>query len=79
MEQAFVITATNPQKRRRIDPETINQDELKVLYVRAIAAANLPFRLVKFPKFHALLIYLNKDVGNTLVKSHIDVRKCVIC
>jgi len=24
MEQAFIITAVNPQKRRRIDPKTIN-------------------------------------------------------
>jgi hypothetical protein len=56
MEQAFAIAAANPQKRRRIDPETINQDELEVLYVRAIAAANLPFRLVECPEFRALLI-----------------------
>jgi len=78
MEQAFAITAANPQKRRRIDPESINQDELEVLYVRAIAATNLPFRLVECPEFCALLIYLNKDVGNTLAKSHTDVRKWVI-
>ena len=49
-----------------------------MLYIRAIAAANLLFRLVECPEFRALLIYLNKDVGNTLVKSHVDVRKWVI-
>jgi hypothetical protein len=78
MEQAFAIAAHNPHKRRKLDGETIKQDELEVLWVRAIVAANLPFRLVESPEFRAFLIYLNDEVTDTLPKNHTDIRKWVI-
>jgi hypothetical protein len=78
MEQTFAIAEAHPQKRRRLDPETIQQDRLEVLWVRAVASCNLSFRLVESTEFRAFLIYLNQEVENTLAKSHTDVQKWVI-
>lgn len=43
IKQALEIAAANPQKRRRLDTDTIKQDKLEVLWVRAVAACNLHF------------------------------------
>jgi hypothetical protein len=44
LETAFAIAEANPQKRHRLDPPTIKQDVIAVLWVRAVAACNLPTR-----------------------------------
>jgi hypothetical protein len=78
LQQAFEIAKKNPQKRRRLNLETIDQDVLEVLWVKAVAVCNLSFRLVECPEFRAFLIYLNSDITDVLAKNHSDVKKWVV-
>jgi hypothetical protein len=58
LEQARAAAEENPRKRRRLNDQSgdsIDPDQLEVLYVRFITAYSLPFQLVKCPKFQTLL------------------------
>jgi len=68
IEEAIISAAENPQKRRKLNEYDggdmpLNKDVIKVLYVRFIAACNMPLRLVECAEFRAFLSYLNKDVN----------------
>ncbi|RKK07528.1 hypothetical protein BFJ65_g17733 [Fusarium oxysporum f. sp. cepae] len=78
LERARAVAEENPHKRRRLNDQpgdSINPDQLEVLYVRFITACSLPFRLVECPEFRALLAYINKDVDTWLPDTHETIRK----
>lgn len=77
LKQALVSVEAYPQKRRRLDLVTLEQDKVEVLQVRTTVAANLPFNLVKCLEFRAFLIHLNIDSINVLLKSYNSVREQV--
>jgi len=64
----MAIVEENPQKRRKLNDldsrdMLLDKDILEVLYIRFIAAYNMPLRLVEYQEFRALLSYLNKDIN----------------
>ncbi|EXK24176.1 hypothetical protein FOMG_19084 [Fusarium oxysporum f. sp. melonis 26406] len=81
LEQAHAAAAENPPKRRRLNDQSgdsIDPDQLEVLYVRFITARSLPFRLVECPEFRALSAYINNDIDNWLPDTHETTRKCIM-
>jgi BED zinc finger len=83
IESAITSASENPQKRRKLNDSTsgatlVNGDVLEVLYVRFIAACNLPLSLVSSPEFRALLSYLNEDIDRWLPSSGKTVRGWVM-
>jgi hypothetical protein len=79
----MAVAEENPQKRRKLNDldggdMPLDGDILEVLYVRFIAACNMPLRLVECPEFRALLSYLNKDVNRWLNHTHNTIRTWVI-
>ncbi|KPA35156.1 transposase [Fusarium langsethiae] len=81
LERARAVAEENPHKRRRLNDQpgdSINPDQLEVLYVRFITACSLPFRLVECPEFRALLAYINKDVDTWLPDTHETIRKWIM-
>ena len=78
MEQALATAEANPTKRRRLDTDTIEQDKLEALWVRAIVSCNLSFRLVENVEFRAFIKYLNEDAELLLAQDHTQVRRWVI-
>ncbi|KAI8404246.1 hypothetical protein FOFC_15741 [Fusarium oxysporum] len=81
LERARAVAEENPHKRRRLNDQpgdSINPDQLEVLYVRFITACSLPFRLVECPEFRALLAYINKDVDTWLSDTHETIRKWIM-
>ncbi|KAH7471723.1 hypothetical protein FOMA001_g13235 [Fusarium oxysporum f. sp. matthiolae] len=81
LERARAVAEGNPHKRRRLNDQpgdSINPDQLEVLYVRFITACSLPFRLVECPEFRALLAYINKDVDTWLPDTHETIRKWIM-
>jgi hypothetical protein len=75
----MAIAEENPQKRRKLNDSDggdmpLDGDTLKVLYIRFIAAYNMPLRLVEYQEFRALLSYLNKDVNRWLNHTHNTIR-----
>jgi hypothetical protein len=78
LEQGFATARANPQKRRRPDTETIEQDRLEALWVRCVVSCNLSFRLVANTEFRAFVKYLNEDAESLLAASHTDVRRWVL-
>jgi hypothetical protein len=55
----------------------LDGDVLEVLYVKFIAACNMPLRLVECPEFRALLSYLNTDINSWLPNAYKTVRTWV--
>ena len=56
LEEARVSAEENPKKRRRLNDQSgdsLDPDQLEVLYVRLITACSLPFRLVECSEFRA--------------------------
>jgi hypothetical protein len=78
LEQARAAAEENPRKRRRLNDQSgdsIDPDQLEVLYVRFITACSLPFRLVECPEFRALLAYINNNIDTWLPDTHETIRK----
>lgn len=81
LEQARVSAAENPRKRRRLNDQcgdSIDPDQLEVLYVRFLTACSLPFRLVECPEFRAFLAYLNDDIDTWLPDTHETIKKWIM-
>ncbi|KAF5981722.1 ribonuclease H-like protein [Fusarium bulbicola] len=81
LEQARAAAEENPRKRRRLNDksgDSIDPDQLEVLYVRFITACSLPFRLVECPEFRALLAYVNNDIDTWLPDTHKTIRKWIM-
>lgn len=78
LQRAFAQGEANPQKRRRLNTEAIDQDMLEALWVRCLVSNNLSFRLVESTEFRAFVKYLNEDAEMLLVKDHKDIRKWVL-
>jgi len=81
LEQARLTAEENVRKRRRLNDQygdSIDPDQLEVLYVRFITACSLPFRLVECPEFRALLSYVNADVDTWLPDTHQTVKKWIL-
>jgi hypothetical protein len=81
LEQARAAAEENPRKRRRLNDQSgdsIDPDQLEVLYVRFITACSLPFRLVECPEFRALLAYINNDIDTWLPDTHETIRKWIM-
>ncbi|KAM6513532.1 hypothetical protein FALCPG4_18958 [Fusarium falciforme] len=81
LEQARAAAEENPRKRRRLNDQfgdSIDPDQLEVLYVRFITACSLPFRLVECPEFRALLAYINDDIDTWLPDTHETIRKWIM-
>jgi len=78
LDKAIAQAAAAPQKRRRPDTDTIEQDVLEALWVRCVVSNNLSFRLVESDEFRAFLKYLNKDAEELLAKDHSHVRWWII-
>src|SRR6266536_5282006 len=78
IEQALAIVEANPTKRRRLDVDTIKQDKLEALWVRAIVSCNLYFRLVENFEFRAFIKYFNEEAELLLAQYHTQVRRWVI-
>ena len=75
MEQALATAEANPTKRRRLNTDTIKQDKLEALWVRAIVSCNLSFRLVENVEFRAFIKYLNEDAELLLAQDYTQVRR----
>jgi len=81
LEEARVSAEKNPKKRRRLNDQSgdsLDPDQLEVLYVRLITACSLPFRLVECSEFRAFLTYLNGDVDTWLPDSRETVKKWIM-
>jgi hypothetical protein len=81
LKQARATAEENPRKRHRLNDQSgdsINPNQLKVLYMRFITACSLPFRLVECPEFQALLAYINDDINTWLPDTHETIRKWII-
>jgi hypothetical protein len=81
LEQARLTAEENVRKRRRLNDQhgdSIDEDQLEVLYVRFITACSLPFRLVECPEFRALLAYVSADIDTWLPDTHQTVRKWIM-
>ncbi|KAK7582909.1 hypothetical protein V3481_012205 [Fusarium oxysporum f. sp. vasinfectum] len=81
LEQARAAAEENPRKRRRLNDQSgdsIDPDQLEVLYVRFTTACSLPFRLVECPEFRALLAYVNNDIDTWLPDTHETIRKWIM-
>lgn len=81
IQYAMDIARENPQKRRRLNEnqgESIDPDQLEVLYVRWVSACSVSFRMVECPEFRALLYYVNKDIDTWLPGSHNTVQDWVV-
>ncbi|KJZ74134.1 hypothetical protein HIM_05666 [Hirsutella minnesotensis 3608] len=81
LEQARVTAEESPRKRRRLNDQSgdsIDPDQLEVLYVRFITACSLPFRLVECPELRALLAYLNTDIDTWLPDTHETIKKWIM-
>lgn len=78
LETAFAQAAANPQKRRRPDTTSIDQDQLEVLWVRCLVSCNLSFRMIENTEFRAFIKYLNPDAEELLAKDHSTIREWVI-
>jgi hypothetical protein len=81
LEEARAVAEDNPRKRRRLNGQpgnSIDPDQLEVLYVRFITACSLPFRLVECPEFRALLAYINDDIDTWLPDTHETIRKWIM-
>ncbi|KAG9244348.1 hypothetical protein BJ878DRAFT_506669, partial [Calycina marina] len=74
----------NPQRRRDLNPSQattaipLDGDTLEVLYVKFIAACNMPLRLVECAEFRAFLTYLNSGVDKYLSITHNTIVKLVL-
>ncbi|KAL6406276.1 hypothetical protein AUP68_10447 [Ilyonectria robusta] len=78
LEQARFTADENPRKRRRLNDQSgdsIDPNQLEVLYIRFITACSLPFRLVEYPEFQALLACLNTDIDTWLPDTHKTIKK----
>jgi hypothetical protein len=81
IQNAMDIARENPQKRRRLNEsqgESMDPDQLEILYVRWVSACSVSFRMVECPEFRALLFYINKDIDTWLPRSHNTVRDWVV-
>ena len=81
LQQARAMAEQNPRKRRRLNDQSgdsIDPDQLEVLYVRFITACSLPFRLVECSEFRALLAYLNSDIDTWLPDTHETIKKWIM-
>ena len=81
LDNARLAAEEYPRKRRRLDGEageSIDPDQLEVLYVRFITACSLPLRMVECPEFRALLAYLNHDIESCLPDTHTTVKKWIM-
>src|SRR3984957_14060774 len=81
LEQARVTAEENPRKRRRLNDQpgdSIDPDQLEVLYVRFITACSLPFRLIECPEFRAFLAFLNNDIDTWLPDTHETIKKWIM-
>ncbi|OWT42447.1 hypothetical protein VFPPC_18547 [Pochonia chlamydosporia 170] len=81
LEQARLTAEENARKRRRLNDQygdSIDPDQLEVLYVRFITACSLPFRLVECPEFRALLAYINADIDTWLPDTHQTVKTWIM-
>jgi hypothetical protein len=83
IDSAIYSAVGNPHKRRKlVDSEgredPLDGDVLEVLYVRFIAACNIPLRLVENQDFRAFLTYLNPGVSRWLPASHSTIRNWVM-
>jgi hypothetical protein len=78
LKQAHATAEENPRKRRRLNDQSIDSidpNQLEVLYVRFITACSLPFRLMEYPELRALLAYINNDINTWLPDTHETIRK----
>lgn len=75
------IARENPQKRRRLNEsqgESMDPDQLEVLYIPWVSACSVTFRMVECPEFRALLYYINKYINTWLPRSHNTVQGWVV-
>ena len=75
LKEAYAQAAANPQKRRRIDTEKVEQDKLEALWVRCLVSCNLSFNMVNNTEFYAFISYLNSEAEDFLAKGATDVRR----
>ncbi|CEJ92863.1 Putative Transposase-like protein [[Torrubiella] hemipterigena] len=81
IEQARVTAEESARKRRRLNDQygdSIEPDQLEVLYVRFVTACSLPFRLVECPEFRALLAYINSDIDTWLPNTHQTIKRWIL-
>jgi hypothetical protein len=81
LQQARAMADENPRKRRRLNDQpgdSIDPDQLEVLYVRFITACSLPFRLVECSEFRAFVAYLNSDIDTWLPDTHETIKKWIM-
>jgi hypothetical protein len=76
LEESIAIADQHPYLRRRLNGvrESLEGDPLEVLFVRLIASAHLPLRLVESVEFTDFLFYLNKDVETWLPSSYATIQ-----
>lgn len=53
--------------------ESLQGDPVGILFVRMLALANLPLRLVKPPEFQDFIFSLNKDIDSHLPRHHTTI------
>lgn len=81
IEEARVTAEESARKRRRLNDQygdSIDPDQLEVLYVRFVTACSLPFRLVECPEFRALLAYVNSDIDTWLPNTHQTIKRWIL-
>jgi hypothetical protein len=83
IQKAMDSAAEHPQKRWKLNDSDggeipLDGDVLEVLYIKFIAACNMPLRLVECPEFRALLSYLNSNVDQWLPSAHKTIRTWVM-
>jgi hypothetical protein len=81
--KAISSAAEHPQKRRKLNDSDggdipLDGDIIKVLFVKFIAACNMPLRLVECQEFRTFLTYLNGDIDRWLPSRHETVRTWVM-
>jgi hypothetical protein len=83
IEKAMESASKHPHKRRKLNDldsgsQSLDGDIIEVLFVKFIAACNIPLRLVECQEFRAFLTYLNSDVDRWLPSTHKTVRGWVM-
>ena len=78
LSDAFAQAEAHPQKRRRLDTETVSQDKLETLWIRCLVSCNLAFNIVTNTEFRAFILYLNAQAEEFLAKGATSVKRWVM-
>jgi hypothetical protein len=75
IEETLNTAEQHPRLRRRLNgpTESLQGDPVEILFVRMLASANLPLRLVESPEFRDFVFYLNKDIDSHLPSHHTTI------